>query len=200
MKHAVVVAVAAVLCLPAAAQDRQERRERREERREAARENRADDRALDPPKNEAKKKKTAAPSTNRRQRRQASRLVGGVRAGQLTADEVSALAGHEAALRALEADARADGSLRPAERAQLQRELAALSKEMHAEKHDDDVGLAVKAGHAEDRAAAASARRLAEVRRALNTTTPTPEQRAALDAEHAALVDDLFEDAGDGAL
>lgn len=202
----VVAAVAAALvvvsaAVPAAAQDR---RARREERRGSAQENRQDNRETrrDDVKQEAQaKKKTADPGANRRQRRQASRVAGGVRSGQLTADEVTSLSAHEAALRTVEANAKADGTLSDAERAQLQRELSSLSREIHAEKHDGDGDgantLRTKSDVSTSKATASSARRLAVVRRELNATTPTPAQRSALEAEHAALVDALFEDADD---
>jgi hypothetical protein len=169
---------------------REERRENREERREEARENRDDRRDDRRGKGEA--------GVNKRQRRQGSRIVGGVRSGQLTPAEVDALTAREKSLRDLEASMRADGALTPDERKKLHDELDGLGRAIRSEKHDADrsAALRLRDGN-DDKAGAARGRRLGEVRRELNRADLSPEQRAALEAEHTRLVDELYEEAGD---
>jgi hypothetical protein len=172
----------------AAREERREQREdRREDRRDEARENRDD------------RRDGATPGANKRQRRQGSRIVGGVRSGQLTKAEVDGLAAREKALRDLEGSMKADGAMTPDERKKLHDELDALSRAIRSEKHDADrsAPLRLRDGN-DDKAAAGRGRRLGEVRRELNRTDLPPEQRAALEAEHTRLVDELYEEALDG--
>jgi hypothetical protein len=181
MRASIVVAVVVVLALPAAAQSR---REKREERREELREKRDD------------KRDERSPGVNKKQRRQGSRIVGGVKSGQLTQQEVDELTARERALRELEGKAKADGTLTVDERKQLHGELQSLSKQIRSEKHDlDKTGQLQLRADVGDRAAAQKARRLGEVRRALNQGSVTGAERAALESEHATLVDGLFEEA-----
>ena len=203
MKNQPLLAAALVVCGFAAAaeagprsraraEERQEKREEIQEKRDERRDEAAD--AIDAKRDEAKKK--AYPGVNRRQRRQGSRIVGGVRSGQLTPAEVDALAAREAALRTLEANAKADGALTEAERKSLHGELQTLSRQIRTEKTDaDKTGkIHIRDGVDGDRKNAAQARRLAEVRRELNKPSLTPAQRAVLETEHTALVDSLFEE------
>ncbi len=142
------------------------------------------------------KKKQADPKVNRRQRRQGSRIVGGVKSGQLTEAEMQNLSAQEAALRDLEAEMKADGTLSKEERKTLHGALNDLSKSIRSEKHDADATGAIRLRQRDDdRAMSAEARRLAAVRRELNGGTLSPEQRKALEAEHASLVDGLYEEA-----
>lgn len=196
---AALVAVA-VVSVPATAGGRG--RARREERREEVQEKRdeaAEKREERSEKVDAKidaKKKSADPGANRRQRRQGSRIVGGVKSGQLTQQEVDALSARAGNLRTLEANAKADGVLTDAERHSLHTELNGLSKDIRNEKTDADKtgALRVRDGIDGDKKTATSARRLAEVRRELNQPSLPPTQRTALEAEHASLVDSLFEE------
>lgn len=191
----VIGSVTLSLGAPAVARDREARREKREQR-EEKREERRDERrdTLDD------KGQTLSPGANKRQRRQASRIVGGVRSGQLTKAEVDALTAHEAKLRAIEASAKADGVLTDDERKALHQELAALSRELHQEKHDSDRAAPLTPSTSTpSKATATAARRLTEVRRGLNQPSLSPAERAALEAEHSALLDTLFEAADDDA-
>jgi hypothetical protein len=141
----------------------------------------------------------ASPGVNKRQRRQAGRIAGGVRSGQLTEAEVQSLTSAEASFRAIEAAAKSDGVLSQAEREQPHHELTALSRQIFIDKHDADrtAPAVVVRDDATTTQAAADARRLTEVRRALNAPTTTPAERLALEAEHRALIDGLYELATD---
>jgi len=193
MRHAASLLAAAVLfttALPAtAAGGRARAREAaREERREDIREKR------DERRDEAKPK--ATPGANKRQRRQGSAIVGGVKSGQLTETEAKALAEREAGLRSLEASMKADGTMTKAERQTLHDELTGLAKAIRNDKTDADRTAPLRLRDGCDPATcAARGRRLAEVRRSLNRAEPTAAERAALEAEHTAIVDELYEEA-----
>ena len=198
LRRPVVVLVVAVVLssLPAQAggrgrhRDGGDRHEQVQDKRDEKREERAEKRE--------DHKKVADPGVNKRQRRQASRIVAGVRSGQLTKDEVSRLEAREASLRTLEGSLKADGELTKDERAKLHDELDALGKEISSEKHDADKTppLRVRDGN-DKKAACEKARQLGHTRRELNRADLTPEQRAGLEAEHDRLVDELYEDATD---
>ncbi len=144
------------------------------------------------------KKKKADPGINKRQRRQGSRIVGGVKSGQLTETEMQSLSAQEAALRDLEASAKADGAVSKDERQSLHSALNDLSKSIRSEKHDADTTTPLRLRERDDDLAmSAEARRLAAVRRQLNGKDLSAEQRAALEAEHTSLVDGLYEEAFD---
>ena len=200
LRHLSVALVVTIVlsALPAAAgghgrhRDGGDRHERVQDKRDEKREERAEKRE--------DHKKVADPGVNKRQRRQASRIVAGVRSGQLTKDEVDHLEAREASLRTLEGSMKADGQLTKDERAKLHDELDALGKEIASEKHDGDTVPALRVRDGVDgKGACEKARQLGHARRELNRADLTPEQRAALESEHERLVDDLYEEAVDGA-
>jgi hypothetical protein len=196
MRHAASLLTAALLlstALPASAAGGRARA------REAAREERRDDiqEKRDERRDAAKAK--ATPGANKRQRRQGSAIVGGVKSGQLTEAEAKDLSARDAGLRRLEASMKADGTMTRSEREALHSELDALARAIRSEKHDADATAPLRRRDGTDGAAAATrGRRLVEVRRSLNRAALSATERAALEAEHATLVDGLFEeDLGD---
>ncbi|MDP2341803.1 MAG: hypothetical protein Q8O67_12665 [Deltaproteobacteria bacterium] len=190
MRAPIVVAVVVVLAFPAFAQGRREKREERREERAEKREELQD-------KRDERREEPRDPGVNKKQRRQGSRIIGGVRSGQLSPQEVEALTSREKALRELEAKAKADGSLSVAERRVLTNELQALSRQIRSEKNDLDhrAPLSVRS-NITDKALAQKARRVGEVRRTLNGVTLSAGERAALETEHSALLDALYEEGG----
>lgn len=77
-----------------------------------------------------------AAGVNARQHRQHHRIEHGVRSGELTRRETARLAAEQRAIRAEERRYRADGTLTPAERADLRRDLDRASRDIHRQKHD----------------------------------------------------------------
>jgi hypothetical protein len=77
-----------------------------------------------------------AATINGREHNQQIRIRQGVKSGELTRQETKRLEAEEARIRANEARARRDGTLTPAERERLQKELDKASHDIYQQKHD----------------------------------------------------------------
>jgi hypothetical protein len=78
------------------------------------------------------------PGVNRREWNQTGRIMQGVRTGELTRSEATELRTEAKDIRQLEQSYKSDGSLTKDERQDLHQQLGQQSKEIHAEKHDDE--------------------------------------------------------------
>lgn len=145
------------------------------------------------------------PGVNRRQFNQHLRIAQGILSGSLTAEEAGALAALEASIARMEREMKSDGVLTPEERKQLHQALNAASEEIFEAKHDADVAPRVrpfiislvdgdKLTRREAKELLAQLGRLLEILRILGGPVPlSPERRAALESEFAALASQLFE-------
>lgn len=77
------------------------------------------------------------PGVNVRQHHQQQRIGQGVRSGELTPAEARRLEREQRHIRREERRYKADGTLTPAERADLQHDLNRASRHIYNEKHDD---------------------------------------------------------------
>lgn len=82
---------------------------------------------------------TRSPGVNKRQHNQHHRIVDGVKSGELTRGEVRELRGEQRAIRIKKRAYKSDGDLSRSERKELHQDLNAASRNIHDEKHDDDV-------------------------------------------------------------
>lgn len=78
------------------------------------------------------------PGINHRQNHQADRIRQGVRSGELTRAEAKDLREDRRDIRKQEREYKSDGHLSKAERKDLHQDMNALSKDIHAAKHDAD--------------------------------------------------------------
>lgn len=76
------------------------------------------------------------PNLDRREHHQMQRIHQGVQTGELTRPETRRLLEGQAKLRYMEAKAKADGDVTPAERARLQAAADVQSKRIYRQKHD----------------------------------------------------------------
>ena len=74
---------------------------------------------------------------NQRQHTEQARIRQGIRSGELTRREAVRLESQQARIRTQERFARRDGTLTPAERQRLQRELNSASRNVYRQKHDN---------------------------------------------------------------
>lgn len=79
-----------------------------------------------------------APGVNERQASQAARITHGVKTGELTHDEAQGLRTERRDIRESEQTYRADGELTKDERVDLQQQLNEQSKDIYAQKHDEE--------------------------------------------------------------
>ncbi len=82
---------------------------------------------------------TRDPRVNDRQHHQRQRIQQGVRSGELTRNEVRGLREDQRDIHQLERAYKSDGALTRDERKDLHQELNQASREIHEEKHDEDV-------------------------------------------------------------
>lgn len=82
---------------------------------------------------------TRDPGVNDRQHHQRQRIQQGVRSGALTHAEVHDLREDQRDIHQLERAYKSDGTLTRGERRDLHQELGQASREIHEEKHDEDV-------------------------------------------------------------
>lgn len=80
------------------------------------------------------------PGVNTRQGNQTARIQEGVKSGELTHPEAQELRGERRDINGLEQAYKSDGTLSKDERQTLHQELNQQSKEIYAEKHDDQTG------------------------------------------------------------
>jgi hypothetical protein len=79
---------------------------------------------------------TRDPGVNQRQHNQQHRIQQGVKSGELTRGEAHRLAAEQRHIRREEARYKSDGTLTPAERADLHRDLNRSSRHIYNQKHD----------------------------------------------------------------
>ena len=80
---------------------------------------------------------THDPRVNHRQHNQHARIAQGVKSGELTKAEAKDLRGDQQEIRTEEKAFKADGKLTKDERQELHQDQNAASKEIYAEKHDE---------------------------------------------------------------
>jgi hypothetical protein len=78
------------------------------------------------------------PGVNRQQYNQGQRIQQGVRSGQLTRQETGSILEERRSIRQQERSYKSDGTLTRDERKDLHQDLNDLSKDIYAEKHDDE--------------------------------------------------------------
>ena len=81
---------------------------------------------------------TRDPGVNLRQRNEQTRIAQGVRSGELTRDEARGLRAEQRDIRREEREYKSDGVLTRGERRDLHRDLNEASRNIYAEKHDDE--------------------------------------------------------------
>jgi len=84
------------------------------------------------------RKKLTLPGVDARERYQYIRIRNGIANGSLTPAEAKALIAGERTIRKLEFQAKSDGKVTPAERAELHKALNRMSGAIYKEKHDDE--------------------------------------------------------------
>ena len=152
-----------------------------------------------------------SPGVNKRQRNQKFRIGQGIRSGSLTKEEAKTLIGKERDLMKMERELKSDGKLTKDERKQLHTELDSLSKEIYAEKHDEETGEGRRARRPkvnkklkekidsgeitgeEAKELCKQMRRVHHLRRKLKGTGLTGEDRKAAEEELNGLVANLHE-------
>lgn len=78
------------------------------------------------------------PGVNQRQAHQTGRIAQGVKSGELTHDEAQQLRTERRDIRGLEQDYKSDGTLTRDERQNLHQQLNEQSRDIYAEKHDEE--------------------------------------------------------------
>src|SRR5689334_9698202 len=76
------------------------------------------------------------PGIHRREKNQARRIRQGVKSGELTKEEAQGLRQDEKQIRQMKRDAKADGTVTPEERQQINQSLTQESQKIYQEKHD----------------------------------------------------------------
>lgn len=79
---------------------------------------------------------TKTPRVDRRERRQQARIQEGVKSGELTGKEANKLEAQQGKIERDEMQAKADGTLSPAERMKLHREQNRASRKIYRKKHN----------------------------------------------------------------
>ena len=80
---------------------------------------------------------TRDPGVNKRQHNQHERIHQGVKSGELTHSEATALRAEQRAIRTQEREFKSDGVLTRGERRELHRDLNESSRDIYREKHDN---------------------------------------------------------------